>query len=72
MPKFKILKSVDAWVNYTTEIEAESAEAALEIAEADYRKWDDKNSPIKWEEDSVTEFDEVQFEIDTVDPVVPE
>lgn len=50
MPKFTILSRVDAYVDYTCEIEAESLEAAVDLAY-------DGLEPVKWEERGVVEFD---------------
>jgi len=50
MPKFKVLSQVDAYVNYITEVEAEDAEEAVDIAY-------EGNVELVWEEDGVMEFD---------------
>ncbi len=33
MPKFRVLRRVDAWIDYETEVDAESSIEAVEIAE---------------------------------------
>ena len=50
MPKFTILSRVDAYVDYTTEVEADSLEAAVDLAY-------DGFVPIQWKEQGVVEFD---------------
>ena len=50
MPKFTILSRVDAYVDYTTEVEADSLEEAVDLAY-------DGFVPIKWKEQGVVEFD---------------
>ncbi len=50
MPKFTVLSRVDAYVDYTTEVEAESLEEAVDLAY-------DGDSSIKWVERGVVEFD---------------
>ena len=50
MPKFTILCRVDAYVDYTGEVEAGSREEAVDIAYAGVQ-------PLKWEERGVVEFD---------------
>jgi hypothetical protein len=50
MPKFKVLSRVDAYVDYVTEVEADSAEEAVDLAY-------DGGPEIKWEEQGVVEFD---------------
>ncbi len=50
MPKYTILSRVDAYVDYTTEVEAESFEEAVDLAY-------DGDLSIKWKEQGVVEFD---------------
>lgn len=50
MPKFTILSRVDAYVDYTTEVEADSLEEAVDLAY-------DGDPSIKWKEHGVVEFD---------------
>ena len=50
MPKFTILSRVDAYIDYTTEIEADSLEEAVDLAY-------DGDPSIKWKEQGVVEFD---------------
>lgn len=50
MPKFTILSRVDAYVDYTTEVEADSLEEAVDLAY-------DGDPSIKWREQGVVEFD---------------
>lgn len=50
MPKFTILSRVDAYVDYTCEVEADDLEAAVDLA------WDGDPS-IRWTEQGVVEFD---------------
>jgi hypothetical protein len=50
MPKFTVLSRADAFVDYIAEIEAESAEKAVQLVE--------EGAPgIVWEERGVVEFD---------------
>ena len=50
MPKFTILSRVDAYVDYTAEVEAEDADAAAMFAYYD-------GSGLKWEPAGTVEFD---------------
>lgn len=50
MPKFTILSRVDAYVDYTTEVEADSLKEAVDLAY-------DGDPSIKWIEQGVVEFD---------------
>lgn len=50
MPKFTILSRVDAYVDYTCEVEADDLKAAVDLA------WDGDPS-IQWKEQGVVEFD---------------
>lgn len=50
MPKFTILSRVDAYVDYTTEVEADCLEEAVDLAY-------DGDPSIKWKEQGVVEFD---------------
>jgi len=51
MPKFTILSRVDAYVDYTTEVEADSLEEAVDLAY-------DGDTSITWKEQGVIEFDD--------------
>ena len=50
MPKFKILSRVDAYVDYTCEVEANDLEESVYLAY-------DGDPSIKWTEQGVVEFD---------------
>ena len=50
MPTFTILSRVDAYVDYTTEVEADSLEEAVDLAY-------DGDPSIPWKEQGVVEFD---------------
>jgi hypothetical protein len=50
MPKFKVLSRKDAFVDYITEVEAESAEKAVDLAY-------EGALGVVWEEYGVAEFD---------------
>lgn len=50
MPKFTVLSRVDAYVDYTTEVEADSSEEAVDIAY-------DGGPDVQWKEIGVVEFD---------------
>lgn len=50
MPMFTILSRVDAYVDYTTEVEADDLEEAVDLAY-------DGDPSIKWVEQGVVEFD---------------
>ena len=50
MPKFTILSRVDAYVDYTCEVEADDIEEAVDLAY-------DGDPSIKWKEQGVVEFD---------------
>jgi len=54
MPKFTILSRVDAYVDYTCEVEADSAEEAVDLVYAGDIK-------VAWKEGGVTEFDAVRM-----------
>jgi len=54
MPKFKVLSRKDAFVDYLAEVEAESAEKAVELAF-------DEAPGIVWKEYGVVEFDAVHM-----------
>ena len=51
MPIFKVLSRVDAYVDYIAEVEADTAEEAVDIA------YDNFDGAVKWEEQGVVEFD---------------
>jgi len=59
MPKFKVLRQVDAYVNYTAIVEATSVVEAAELARANEDEY-------RWTQDSVSEFDARAFV--TLDP----
>lgn len=50
MPKYTILSRVDAYVDYTCEVEAETREEAVDLAY-------EGGAAIVWKEDGVVEFD---------------
>ena len=50
MPKFTILSRVDAYVDYTCEVEANDLEEAIDLAY-------DGDPSIQWKERGVVEFD---------------
>lgn len=50
MPTFTILARVDAYVDYTAEVEAEDVEEAVDLAY-------DGDASIRWKEQGVVEFD---------------
>ena len=55
MPKFTVERLVDAFAIYTVEIEAETAEAAYEIAR------EDEN--LTWKDGGVREFTATDYEV---------
>lgn len=54
MPKFQVLRRVDAFVDYVAEIEADSPEEAA-------RKANDDEEPFDWRERGVIQFDARSF-----------
>lgn len=56
MPKFTVTRIQDAYVVYTTEIEAETPREALAAAR-------DRNSKAKWTRQDVYEYDHAEYEI---------
>lgn len=50
MPKFTVLSRVDAYVDYTCEVEADDLEAAIDLAY-------DGDPSIQWKEQGVVELD---------------
>jgi len=50
MPKFTVLSRVDAYVDYTCEVEADSIEEAVDLAY-------DGDPSVKWIAQGVVEFD---------------
>ena len=50
MPKFRITRRFDAYISYSTVVEAEDEDAALEIAE--------ENDDLKWSEPDYQQFDD--------------
>ena len=54
MPKFKVLSRKDAFVDYIAEIEAGSAEEAVQLAHAG-------TPEVVWKEEGVVEFDAVHM-----------
>jgi hypothetical protein len=54
MPKFTILSRVDAYVDYTCEVEAGSAEEAVDLVY-------NGDVAVTWEQQGVTEFDAVRM-----------
>ena len=51
MPTFTVLCRIDAYADYVAEVEADSAEAAAELAR-------DNHEDYKWEHDQTAEFDD--------------
>jgi hypothetical protein len=62
MTKFLVTKLVDAYVVYTTEVEADDAEAAHFIARTDIYTG-------KWERDGVREYGDTIYPLDEVELV---
>lgn len=54
MPKFTILSRVDAYVDYEAEVEARSAEEAVDLVY-------EGHVPVQWRQVAVTEFDAVRM-----------
>ena len=54
MPKFQVLRRVDAFVDYVAEIDADSPEDAA-------RKANDDEEPFDWQERGVVQFDARSF-----------
>lgn len=54
MPTFRVLSRVDAYVDYTCEVEADSAEEAVDLVYEGHVK-------VTWESHGVTEFDAVRM-----------
>ncbi|WP_122465925.1 hypothetical protein [Brevundimonas lutea] len=54
MPKFQVLSRVDAYVDYTCEVEADSAEEAVDLAYSG-------DVPVTWDKQGVVEFDAVRM-----------
>lgn len=54
MPMFRILSRVDAYVDYTCEVEANSAEEAVDFVYEGHVE-------VTWENRGVTEFDAVRM-----------
>jgi hypothetical protein len=50
MPVFTVLSRIDAYVDYVAEVEADTAEEAVDIAYEGF-------TPVKWEGRGVVEFD---------------
>ena len=59
--RFKVTLRRDAWVNYSATIEAETPEDAAAAAE---RAWKEGDESVKFEEDGVSEFDDVMCDPD--------
>ncbi|AZO48022.1 hypothetical protein [Mesorhizobium sp. M4B.F.Ca.ET.058.02.1.1] len=55
MPKFKVTKCVDAFQHFSIVVEAENAEAAVELAKED-------DDILDWVDDGVTTYDDVDWE----------
>lgn len=53
-PKFTILSRVDAYVDYTCEVEAGSTEEAVDLVFEGL-------TPVTWQQQGVTEFDAVRM-----------
>ena len=56
MPKFRITRRFDAYISYSTVVEAEDEDAALEIAE--------ENDGLEWSEPDYQQFDDYEVEVD--------
>ena len=56
MPKFIVTRKFDAYINYSTVVEAEDEDAAIEIAEG--------NDDLKWSEPDYQQFDDYEVEVD--------
>lgn len=54
MPKYKILSRVDAYVDYTCEVEADDAEEAVDLVYEGY-------ADVKWERVGTVECDAVRM-----------
>lgn len=54
MPRFTILSRVDAYVDYTCEVEADNAEEAVDLVYMGDVK-------VEWKNQGVTEFDAVRM-----------
>lgn len=54
MPKFTVLSRVDAYVDYTCEVEADSAEEAVDLVY-------EGQATVTWVNQGVTEFDAVRM-----------
>jgi len=54
MPTFRVLSRVDAYVDYTCEVEADSAEEAVDLVYEGHFK-------VTWKSHGVTEFDAVRM-----------
>ncbi len=54
VPKFTVLSRVDAYVDYTTEIEADSAEEAVDLVY-------EGHVAVEWTNNGVVEFDAVRM-----------
>jgi len=50
MPKFTVLRRIDAWVDYVAEVKAKNAEAAARIAQV-------LAGQLEWEERGTVQFD---------------
>lgn len=68
MKRFRITLRRDAWVNYTAEIEADTPQAAAALAE---RAWKHGDESVKFEEDGLSEFDEVLCDPDDCEEIEP-
>jgi hypothetical protein len=66
MKKFRVILRRDAWINYSTVIESDTAEKAAAIAE---RAWKDGDESVKFEEDGLSEFDEVLCDPDDCEEI---
>lgn len=54
MPKFTVLSRVDAYVDYTAEVEADTAEEAVDLVYENLVK-------VEWKHQGVVEFDAVRM-----------
>ncbi|RUX60191.1 hypothetical protein [Mesorhizobium sp. M7A.F.Ca.CA.002.12.1.1] len=55
MPKFKVTKCQDAFQHYSTIVEAENAEDAIEVAKSD-------DGSLVWADDGVSVYDETDWD----------
>jgi len=66
MPKYQVTLRRDAWIVYLATVEADTPEQAAQKAE---RAWKDDDPTVKFEQDSIMEFDEVVCDPDECEVV---